>query len=178
MLVVVVVVIVAAGAVLLALPTSTPLAPTTGSTTVSRGADAIVASAAQADPAGFTLATSVQQPSVSSYWATLQNSDGSEANVTAIVFPSANASLAYFDSLVAGVRGLPGYTDVSAILTPFQRYGACYGYGEDVDNIAVVNGFCVKGNAFLQVHLVSGIAFSSLEEDLASIMGALYQSAT
>ena len=178
MLVAVVVVIAVAGALLFAFPTSTPVALTTGTTTVSRGAEAIVSSAAQIDPAGFTLATSTQQPSVSSYWATLQNSDGSEANLTAIVFPSSNASLAYFDNLVSGVRGLPGYTDISATLVLFQRYGACYGYGEDVDNIAVVNGFCVKGNAFLQVHLVSGIAFSALEEDLASIMGALYQSAT
>ncbi|MDG6968524.1 MAG: hypothetical protein JRN50_03600, partial [Nitrososphaerota archaeon] len=83
MLVAVVVVIAVAGALLFAFPTSTPVALTTGSTTISRGAEAIVSSAAQIDPAGFTLATSTQQPSVSSYWATLQNSDGSEANLPA-----------------------------------------------------------------------------------------------
>jgi len=145
------------------------------------GADAIIASAAQTDPSGFTLQTSKRTASASSDWAVLQQSDGSEANVTVLAYPSANASQAYFERLVAGVDGLPGYTDITSSLASFQQYGSCYGYGEDVgdgeNSIAVVNGVCTKGNVFLSVHLVSGISFSELEGDLTSIMGALYQSA-
>jgi hypothetical protein len=156
-------------------------APTSGTTTtstsISGGADTVVASAAQSNPAGFVLESSKQPSSRSSDWAILQQSDGSEANVTVIIYSSANASQAYFDRLVAGAKGLPGYTDVTSDLASFQHYGKCYGYGEDIDNVAVINGVCTKGNAFLQVHLVSGIAFSDLEPDLTSIMGALYQSA-
>ena len=170
-------VLVLAGAAVL-LSMTAPGGTTAESTSVSNGADAIVASAAQADPAGFTLETSKQPPSGSGDWALLQQADGSEANVTVKVYPSANASQAYFGRFVAGVRDLPGYTDFTSSLASFQRYGGCYAYGEDVDGIAVANGVCTKGNAFLQVHLVSSIAFSDLEGDLTSLMGALYQSAT
>jgi hypothetical protein len=179
-LVIIVAVLAIAGVVAL-VPTTTPPpgATTTGNISVSSGADAIVASAVQTTPAGFSLESSKHPPSGSSDWALLQQeSDGSEANVTVMVYPSTNASQAYYDGLVAGLKGLTGYTDVTSSLTSFQQYGACYGYGEDVDNIAVVNGLCTKGNALLQVHLVSSIDFSSLEADLTSIMGALYQSAT
>jgi hypothetical protein len=173
--------ILALAGVVALVPTTTapPGATTTGSISVSSGADTIVASAVQTSPAGFTLESSKQPSSASSDWAVLQQeSDGSEANITVVVYPSTNASQAYYDGLVAGLKGLVGYTDVTSSLTSYQQYGACYGYGEDVDNIAVVNGVCTKGNVFLQVHLVSSIAFSSLESDLTSIMGALYQSAT
>jgi hypothetical protein len=155
-----------------------PPGTTTTSTSISNGAEAIIASAAQTNPAGFVLESSKQPASASSDWAILQQSDGSEANVTVIVYSSVNASQTYFSRLVAGAKGLPGYTDITSDMASFERYGACYGYGEDVDNIAVVNGVCTKGNAFIQVHLVSGISFSDLEGDLTSIMGALYQSAT
>jgi hypothetical protein len=176
-----VVAILAIAGVVVLVPTTTapPSATTTGSISVSSGADTIVASAVQTSPAGFTLESSKQPSSASSDWAVLQQeSDGSEANVTVMVYQSTNASQAYYDGLVEGLKGLTGYTDVTSSLTSFQQYGACYGYGEDVDSIAVVNGVCTKGNVFLQVHLVSSIAFSSLESDLTSIMGALYQSAT
>lgn len=148
------------------------------STVIYSSANAIVASAVQAGPAGFVNETSKPVPSATSDWAVLQASDGSEANITAMVYPSANASQSYFDRVVTGVKGLPGYSDISSELTSFEKYGSCYGYGEDVDGIAVVNGICTKGNAFLQVHLVSNISFSDLEADLTSIMSALYQSAT
>jgi hypothetical protein len=172
-------VLVIAGVVVFVSMTAPPSGTTTmsTSTSISSGADAIVASAAQSNPAGFVLESSKQPASRSSDWAILQQSDGSEANVTVMIYSSTNASQAYFDRLVAGVKGLPGYTDVTSDLASFQQYGKCYGYGEDIDNIAVINGVCTKGNAFLQVHLVSGIAFSDLEADLTSIMGALYQSA-
>ena len=150
---------------------------TTMSTSISTGADTILASAVQTNPSGFVLESSKPTPSVSSDWAVLQSADGSEANVTVSVYPSTNASEAYFDRYVTGVSGLVGYTNVTSGLASFQRYGKCYGYGEDVEGIAVANGVCTKGNVFLQVHLVSSISFSDLEGDLTSIMSALYQSA-
>lgn len=147
------------------------------STSISAGADAILASAAQTNPSGFVLESSKLTASGSSDWAILQSADGSGANVTVLVYPSTNASQAYFDRFVAGVRGLIGYTDITSDLASFQQYGKCYGYGEDVDGIAVANGVCTKGNVFLQVHLSSSISLSALEGDLTSLMNALYQSA-
>jgi hypothetical protein len=170
-------VLVIAGVVAFISMTAPPSGTTATSTSISSGADDIVASAAQSNPAGFVLESSKQSTSRSSDWAILQQSDGSEANVTVIIYSSTNASQGYFDRLVIEVKGLPGYTDITSDLASFQQYGKCYGYGEDIDNMAVINGVCTKGNALLQVHLVSGIAFSDLEADLTSIMGALYQSA-
>lgn len=180
LLIIVVAVLAIAGvAVLVPMNPRTSGTTTTGSISISSGANTIVTTAVQSDPAGFTLESSKQPSSVSSDWAILQQvSDGSEANVTVVVYSSTNASQAYYDTLVAGLKGLSGYTDVTSSLTSFEQYGTCYGYGEDVDSIAVINGVCTKGNVFLQVHLVSGIAFSSLEGDLTSIMGALYKSAS
>ena len=169
-----------AGAVAL-ISTSGPQAAGTGTSTavtsISNPANAIIKSAVQTSPAGFVNETSKEGPSATSDWAVLQAPDGSEANLTATVYPSANASLSHFDKLVASVKGLPGYSDITSELTSFEQYGACYGYGEDVDGIAVVNGVCTKGNAFLEVHLVSSVSFSDLEADLTAMMGALYQSA-
>jgi len=157
-----------------------PTAPVT-STYISIGADQVVATATQANPAGFVLEFSEQTGAGNnlqlSDWAVLQQADGSEANVTALVFQTSNASQIYFERLVAGVKSLPGYTDISSDLTSFQQYGKCYGYGEAVEGVSVVNGVCTKGNVFLQVHLNSGTSFSNLEADLESIMSALYQGA-
>ncbi|MGD0319011.1 MAG: hypothetical protein ABSB56_04890 [Nitrososphaerales archaeon] len=176
---IVVAVLIIAGVVAL-VATSRPSATTTTtmSTYISAGADSILASAVQTNPSGFVLVSSKPAASGSSDWASLQSADGSEANVTVLVYPSTNASRAYFDRFVTGVSGLTGYTDITSDLASFQQYGKCYGYGEDVEGIAVANGVCTKGNAFLQVHLASSISFSALEGDLTSIMGALYQSAT
>jgi len=178
---VIVAALVIAGAVAL-VSTSGPQAAGTGTsaagTSISNPADAIVKSTVQTSPGGFVNETSKQAPSTTSDWAVLQAPDGSEANVTVIVYPSSNASQSYFDKLVAGVKGLPGYSDISSELTSFQQYGTCYGYGEDVEGIAVVNGFCTKGNAFLQIYLVCSISFSDLEADMTVIMNALYQNAT
>lgn len=179
--IVVLAVLIIASVVALVVTSAPPTKVSATSTFISAGADAIIASAVQTNPAGFTLESS--KPAVSgssvqsSDWAILEQADGSEANVTVVVYPSTNASQAYFDRLVAGVTGLPGYTDITSDLGSFQQYGKCYGYGEDVEGIAVANGVCTKGNVFLYVHLDSGISFSGLEGDLSSIMGALYQSA-
>jgi hypothetical protein len=166
--------------------TSVPSGTTTTatSTSISASAAAIIASAVQTNPSGFTLESSKPTTSGSSAqsgdWAILEQSDGSEANVTVIVYPSTNASQAYFDRFVAGVKGLPDYTDITSDLGSFKQYGKCYGYGEDIsaESISVVNGVCTKGNVFLSVHLASDISFLDLEGDLTSIMGALYQNAT
>jgi len=159
--------------------TASPSATTTtavSSIYVSSGADIILTTAVRSNPAGFSLEYSKSAASTSSDWAILQQSDGSEANVTVISYSSSNASQDYFDRLVSGVSGLSGYSEITSDLSSFQQYGKCYGYGEDVDSIAVANGVCTVGNVFLQVHLVSGISFSDLEGDLTSLMGALYQS--
>ncbi len=159
-------------------PVAVNTSTTTARISIYSPADVIVASAVQTSPAGFVNETSKQGLSSSSDWAVLQAPDGSEANLTATVYSSANVSQSYFDRLVAGVKGLPGYSDISSNLASFEQYGTCYGYGEDVDGIAVVNGVCTKGNAFLQVHLVSSVSLSDLEADLTVLMSALYQSAT
>jgi hypothetical protein len=166
--------------------TSLPSTNTTTatSTSISAGAAAIIASAVRTNPAGFTFESSKPTGSGNSTeisdWAILQQSDGSEANITVIVYPSTDASRAYFDRFVAGVTNLPDYTVITSDLSSFQQYGKCYGYGEDIsaESFSVVNGVCTKGNVFLSVHLASDISFSDLEGDLTSIMGALYQSAT
>jgi len=172
-------VLIVAGAVWYVATTSPPpgTATSQGSTSISEGASSIIASALQANPAGFVFQSSERPVSASSDWATLQQSDGSDANVTVVVYSSTTASQGHFSRVVAGVKGLPGYSNITSDLDSFQQYGRCYGYGEDVDSIAVVNGVCTKGNVFLQVHLVSAISFADLEADLTSIMGALYQSA-
>jgi len=176
---VVAVAVVAVGAVALFafVTAATPSTPAVSTVYVSKDAAAIVSSAAQAQPAGFVFQASQTSPSEGSDWATLQQADGSDANVTVMVYPTAAASQGYYGRYVRGVEGLPGYANVTSDLASFQQYGRCYGYGEDVDGIAVINGVCTKGNTFLQVHLVSAIDFQDLEGDLTSIMGALYESA-
>jgi hypothetical protein len=175
--------IVLAGLVAL-IASSTPPAVTPASTAVtsiSSSSGAILASAVSSDPSGFTQESSMPDAHVggalSGSWAELGQPDGTVANLTVVVYASTNASQAYIGRLVASVKGLPGYTDVSYDLVTFQRYGTCYAYGEDVDSIGVVNGVCTVGNVFLQVHLVSGDSLSTLETYMTSLMGALYQSA-
>ena len=177
------VVILAIAGIVALVVTSTPPSgtPTTASTYISTGADSIVGAAVQSNPAGFVVQSSKPSGAGSNVqradWADLSSADGSEANVTVIVYPSVNASMSYYGRLVADVTGLPGYTVVSGDLASFQQYGRCYAYGEDVESFAVINGYCTKGNVFLQVHLDSGIAFSDLEGDLTTLMSALYQAA-
>lgn len=154
---------------------------TTGLTTsISESAPSILASVVQASPAGFSNESSKARPSSTVDWVELQNvADGSSANVTVMVFPNMNESQAYFGRVVADEGGLPGYSVINSTLASYQQYGSCYAYGEDTsDGISVVNGLCTKGNVFLEVHLISGISFNALEDDLTAIMGAAYQSAT
>ena len=141
---------------------------------------AIITAAIQTQPSGYSLESSSGSPikaggAQAVGWAVLGQADGSLANATVAVYPSVNASEAYFGRLVSNLKQLPGYTDVTSSLSSYQGYGGCYGYGEDVDGTAVVNGVCAKGNVILQLHLVSGKAFDDLESDMASLMAALYQ---
>ena len=149
------------------------------STSYSVGPNAVLTSAVQHNKAGYVLesyGSTMTDGAQGGDWAVLGNTDGSEANMTVIVFSSVDAAQAYYGTYVAGVKGLPGYTDVSSDLNSFQQYGKCYAYGEDVDSIAVVNGICSKGNVILQTHLVSGVSFEQLGADMVSLMGSLYNS--
>ena len=164
----------------IASPSSTSTSTTSTYYAISPGV--IVSSAAQQNPSGYSLESSKGNPTSNGEtqdgdWAVLGQADGSVANLTAVVFSSTTTSQSYFSRVVANLRGLPGYTDITPTLSAYQQYGKCYGYGEDVDGIAVVNGVCTKGNVLLQVHLVSSKAFGDLEADMTSLMGALYQSA-
>lgn len=177
----VVVIIVLAGATVYGfVASSSPVTVSTTSTYYTIGPDVIVSGAVQQNPSGYSLESRGNPASNggtrSGDWAVLGNADGSLANLTVIVFSSTNASQSYFSRVVAELKGLPGYTDITSALSAYQQYGRCYGYGEDVDNIAVINGVCTKGNVLLQVHLVSSKAFGDLEADLTSLMGTLYQS--
>ncbi len=161
-------------------PSPSATVGTSSTTSISDSAVAIVASVVQASPAGFSNESSKARPSSTVDWVELQNiNDGSSANVTVMIFASTNESLTYFGRVVADEGGLPGYSVINSTLASYQQYGSCYAYGEDTsDGISVVNGLCTKGNVFLEVHLISGISFTALEDDLTTIMGAAYQSAT
>jgi sialic acid synthase SpsE len=98
----------------------------------------------------------------------------SAANLTVVVFNQVSSAQSYFARFRSNVQGLPGYSNLSSVVNGYQQYGACYGYGEDVDGIAVVVGICTKGNVFLEVHITSSNDFSSTQGDLANLMGAAY----
>jgi hypothetical protein len=180
-LIVVVVLLVFAGFVAFVVVSTPPVTTPTTNTSISAGPDIIISSVVQTNPSGFVLESSkpeLQVGGTQAGWAVLGQPDGTVANLTVVVYDSDNASQAYLGRLVANVKGLTGYTDVTSDLATFQQYGRCYGYGEDVDGIGVANGVCTKGNVFLQVHLVSAVPFSTLETYLTSLMGALYQNAS
>lgn len=140
----------------------------------------LVQAAAQQNPSGYNLTSSKALPA--SYpgeqtgaYAILAEPE-SAGNMTVLVFGTTNSSQTYYNSFVSQVEGLPGYTDISGVLSGYTQYGYCYAYGEDVDGIAVANGICTDGNVFLQVHLSSSEPFSQLEVDLSNFMGAMYDS--
>jgi hypothetical protein len=152
----------------------------TTSTTYNVSASAVVQAAAQQDPAGYN-ATSLKAlnhsyPGAQSAADAILSEPQSAANMTVIVFDTTNSTQSYYDLFASHVVGLPGYTNITSVLNAYEQYGKCYGYGEDVDGIAVTNGICVDGNVFLQAHLSSSATFSQLESDLSSLMGAMYQS--
>ncbi|MDA4112524.1 MAG: hypothetical protein OK474_00560 [Thaumarchaeota archaeon] len=152
----------------------------TTSTTYSISATAVIQAAVQQGPAGYTATTlravNSSHPGAQSAAYAILNESQSLANMTVIVFGTTNSSQSYYDLFASHVVGLPGYTNITPVLNGYEQYGKCYGYGEDVDGIAVANGICTDGNVFLQAHLSSTAPFSQLEADLSSLMGSMYQS--
>jgi hypothetical protein len=171
----IVLVLIAAGAVYTLWTSSSPETASTISTQYSADAASVVTGAVAANPAGYVLESSKSGQQRIGDWAVLGQPDGSVANVTVLVFASTSASQSYYSRLVSSLRSLPGYTDLTSSLAQYQQFGRCYGYGEDVDGIAVADGVCTKGNVLLHVHTVSSKAFTSLEADMIDLMGALYQ---
>jgi hypothetical protein len=159
---------------------SAPSSTVTTSTSYYISAASVVLAAAQQYPAGYNATSigplSLNRPGEQSASFALLSQSQSSANMTVIVFGSTNSSQSYYDSFTSGVRGLVGYTDISGALGGYEQYGSCYGYGEDVDGIAVANGVCTNGNVFLEVHLSSTESFAQIESDMSSLMGAIYQS--
>ena len=152
----------------------------TTSTTYNISASAVIQAAVLQDPAGYN-ATSLRManpsyPGAQSAADAVLSEPQSAANMTVIVFDTINSTQSYYDLFASHVVGLPGYTNITSVLNGYEQYGKCYGYGEDVDGIAVTNGICADGNVFLQAHLSSSATFSQLESDLSSLMGAMYQS--
>ena len=156
-------------------PSRTATAETT-STVFQINASAVVSAVSEQDPAGYsTSATGDLRPSsleLSSAGYAILGKPESTANLTVIVFNQVDQAETYFDSFRASVQGLPGYTDISSALRSFEGYGACYGYGEDVDGIAVAVGICTEGNVFIGVHITSSNNFATVEGDLTTLMGA------
>jgi len=154
----------------------------TTSTTYEVAASSVIQSATQQNPAGYvttsTAALKAAYPGEQGAEDAILNGDQGQAaaNMTVVVFDSANSSQSYYGVFTSNVKGLAGYTDVTSILASYEQYGSCYAYGEDVDGIAVANGVCTDGNVFLQAHLSSSESFAQLEDDLSSLMGSMYQS--
>jgi hypothetical protein len=159
---------------------STPSSTMTTSTSYRITASSVVLAAAEQYPAGYNATSSgplsLNRPGEQSAAYAVLFQSQSSGNITVIVFDSTNASQSYYNAFTSNVRGLVGYTNISGSLVGYQQYGGCYGYGEDVDGIAVANGVCTDGNVFLQVHLSSTESLSQLESDMSSLMGAMYQS--
>jgi hypothetical protein len=97
--------------------------------------------------------------------------------MTILVFDTPASAQTYMKSVVANAKGLSGYTDISSMLAPYQRYGSCYGFGQDnpFGAGAVATGICTRGNVYIQVHLATASTLSSLESDLSALVGAAYQ---
>ena len=161
-------------------PSSSSSFSQTTSTAYSLDASSVITAAVQGYPAGYNATSagllSPSYPGVGSAAYALMSQTQSSANLTVIVFDTDNASQSYFSLFQSNVKGLAGYTDITSVLAGYEQYGACYAYGDDVDGIAVANGICTDGNVFLQVHLSSTESFSQAQSDLASLMGAMYQS--
>jgi hypothetical protein len=132
-------------------------------------------------PAGYAEGTPQQlkpsEPGLESAGAAVFSSQaGSLGNLTVFVFDAPSSANSYIESVVANAKGLVGYTDVTPVLSSFQRYGLCYGYGEDDPdgNGSVATGVCTRGNVYIQVHLVSHSLLAVSRQDMAGLVGAAY----
>lgn len=158
--------------------TSTSLQTT--STSYQVDALAVISGVMQLNPGGYVASTSgALRPSTQGALSAAYSVLGqpySTANVTVIVFSQDSSAQSYFNRFTSNVRGLPGYTNISSAINGYQQYGGCYGYGEDVNGIAVAVGICTKGNVFLEVHITSSNDFSIVQSDLTTLMAAAYNS--
>jgi hypothetical protein len=155
---------------------------TTIATSYSVDASAVIASAVAHAPDGFAGGFVRQlNPSesglVGAGYGSFFTRGGSLANMTILVFDSPHSAETYISSVIANSKALSGYTDVSANLASYLRYGLCYGFGQtDPDgNGAVATGVCTKGNVYIQVHVVTPSSLSSAQGDMSDLVGAAYQ---
>lgn len=150
----------------------------TTSTEYLTDASSVVSSTVLGYPGGYTASATgslnAKSDGAASAAYAIMGQTQSAANLTVIVFDQASSAQSYFARFRSNVQGLPGYSNISSAVSGYQQYGACYGYGEDVDGIAVVAGICTKGNVFLEVHITSSNDFSSVQGDLTTLMGAAY----
>ena len=153
----------------------------TTSASYSLDAPSLMASTAAQLPPGYSEAAprvlNASEPGLrDGAYSTLSSQAGSTANMTILVFDGPTSAQTYAQSVFSNAKGLVGYTDVSPGLAPYQHYGLCYGYGEDDPdgNGAVATGFCTRGNVYVQVHLVSHSPLSSAKQEMASLIGAAY----
>lgn len=164
-------------------PPSTSAPTETTSTTYNLPALSVIASAGTSTPAlgydqGSLKQLTPHETGVESAgYALFSNQGGAIANITVLVFNSTTSAQRYIDSVISNSKGLSGYTDVTSMLTSYQHYGTCYGYAEtDPEGAgAIATGLCTKGNIYVQVHIATTSSLSSVEGDMASLVGAAYQ---
>ena len=168
----------------LSAPQATDSATTTTATSYAVAASSVLASAGAHAPDGYTQGpphqlTPRESGLDSGGYAMFSTQGGATANMTILVFDSSQSAQTYIGSVIANAKGLSGYTDVTAVLSSFQRYGVCYGFGQ-VDPYgsgAVATGICTKGNVYIQVHGVSPSSLSSAKAEMSDLVGAAYQGA-
>ncbi len=156
----------------------------TTDTTYDTAASSVLDSTSQQPPAGYALSTSprplnISEPGLENGgYAVFVTQGGSRANLTVLVFATPSSAQDYMNRVVAGAKALSGYSDISSVLLGYQRYGGCYGFGQDnpFGTGAVATGICTKGNVYIQVHLASPSTLSLSEGDLSSLIGAAYRS--
>lgn len=173
-------------------PPGQPSGATTATTTTtpapasySISAAAVIASAAAGAPAGYSEGSSqplnpIEAGLEGGSYATFSAQGGAVANMTILVFGSAESAQAYIESIVSNAKALRGYSDITSALESYQHYGLCYGFGEadPEGNGAVATGVCTKGNVYIQVHVVSPGSLSSAKAELSSFVGAAYRGIT
>jgi hypothetical protein len=163
-------------------PAASVTSSTITSTSYAVDASSVIASAGNHVPAGYVGGSpkplNAKEPGLESAgYATFSNQGGSTANMTIFVFGNQSSALTYIDRVIANTQDLSGYSNLTFMLSGYQHYGTCYGYGEtDPEGaIAVANGVCTKGNVYIQVHLATSSSLASAEDDMSSLVGAAYQ---
>jgi hypothetical protein len=164
--------------------TVTSTSRTTTNTSYNVDASSVIASAATYAPAsGYTQGSSKQlNPKEAGLetaaYALFSNQGGALANMTILVFDTPASAQTYIDSVISNTKDLIGYSDLTSVLTNYQHYGTCYGYGEsDPEGAgAIATGICTKGNVYIQVHLATTASLPSVEGDMSGLVGAAYQS--